>query len=60
MLQVNKDKVEGFEAFTAVMLQGEVFWIVTQCHVVVEYRRFGGPYCLHLHLHPESGSGMDI
>jgi len=25
-----------------------VFWVVTRCSVVVGYRRFGGPFCLHL------------
>jgi hypothetical protein len=36
------------EAFTAVMFQVEVFWIMTPCNVVVGYQRFGGPWCLHL------------
>jgi hypothetical protein len=31
----------SFEAFTAVIFQVEVFWIVTQCSVVEEYRSFG-------------------
>jgi hypothetical protein len=26
----------------------EVVWVVTPCGVVVGYKRFGGPYCLHL------------
>jgi hypothetical protein len=29
-------------------VQNEVFWLVTTCRVVVGYRRFGGPSCLHL------------
>jgi hypothetical protein len=37
-----------FEVFTAVKIQIEVFWVVTPCSVVLGYRRFGGPYCLHL------------
>jgi hypothetical protein len=32
-----------FEAFTAVIFQLEVFWVVTPCSVVVGYQRFGGP-----------------
>jgi hypothetical protein len=36
------------ETFTAVMLQVEVFWVVTQCSVVVGKQRFGGPCCFHL------------
>jgi len=27
----------------------EVFWVVMSCSVVIGYRRFGGPYCLHSH-----------
>jgi hypothetical protein len=30
------------------VFQIEVFWLVTPCSVVVGYRRFGSPYCLHL------------
>jgi hypothetical protein len=32
----------------AVKIQVEVFWVVTPCSVVVGYRRFGGPCCIHL------------
>jgi hypothetical protein len=32
----------------AVMFQVEAFWVVTPCSVVVGYKRFGGPRCLHL------------
>jgi len=39
----------SFEAFTAVMFQVEVLWVVTPYSAVVGYRRFGGPCCLHLH-----------
>jgi hypothetical protein len=38
----------SFEAFTAVMFQVEVYWVVTPCSVVAGYQRFGGPCCLHL------------
>jgi len=38
----------SFEAFTAVMFQVEVFWVVTQCSVMVGYQPFRGPCCLHL------------
>jgi hypothetical protein len=38
----------SFEAFTPTMFQVEVFCVVTQCSVVVGYRSFGGPCCLHL------------
>jgi hypothetical protein len=39
----------SFEAFTAVMFQVAVFWVVKPCSVVVGYRRFRGPRCLHRH-----------
>jgi hypothetical protein len=32
-----------------VRIQVSVFWVVTPCSVVVGYRRFGEPCCLHLH-----------
>jgi hypothetical protein len=35
------------EVFTAVMIQVEVFWIVTPCSVVA-YQRIGSPCFLHL------------
>jgi len=38
----------SFEAFTAVMFQVEVFWVVTPCNVVVGYQRFGGSCCLDM------------
>jgi len=38
----------SFEAFMAVTFHVEVFWIVTLCSVVVGYRRFGSPWCIHL------------
>jgi hypothetical protein len=37
------------EVFTVITCQVKVFWVVTQCSVVVEYQHFGGPFCLHLH-----------
>jgi len=37
-----------FEFFTAVKIQFEVLWVVTPCSVVVGYRRFGRPCCLHV------------
>jgi len=37
------------EVLTAVKIQVEVFWVETPCSVVVGYRRFGVPCCLHLH-----------
>jgi len=33
---------------TSSVLRVEVFWVVTQCSVVVGYQRFGGPCFLHL------------
>jgi len=33
----------SFEAFTAVMFQVDVFWVVTPCSVAVRRQRFGGP-----------------
>jgi hypothetical protein len=46
MVQVKKEN--SFEAFTAVMFQVEVFWVVTLCSYMVGYQRFGGPCCFHL------------
>jgi hypothetical protein len=31
-----------------VKIHVKVFWVVTPCSVVAGYRRFRGPYCLHL------------
>jgi hypothetical protein len=45
---LNRTKHARFEAFTAVKIQVDVFWVVTSCGVVVGYQRFGGPCCLHL------------
>jgi len=45
----------SFEAFTAVMFQVEVFWVVTPCNVVVGYQRFRDPCCLCGH--PTDGHG---
>jgi hypothetical protein len=39
----------SFEAFTAVKIQVQVFWVVTLCCVVVGYQRFRGSCCLQLH-----------
>jgi hypothetical protein len=33
-----------------VKIKVEVFGVVKPCSVVAGYQRFGGPYCLHLHL----------
>jgi len=38
----------SFEAFTSVMIQVEVLWVVPPCDVVVGYRRFGEPCYLHI------------
>jgi len=38
---------ESFESFTAVMFSSRGLWVVTPCSVVVGYRRFRGPCCLH-------------
>jgi hypothetical protein len=46
-----RNKCASFEAFTAVMSQVEVFWVVTPCGVVVGYQRFREPCC-----HPDGGS----
>jgi hypothetical protein len=43
-----KEIMKGFEAFTAVMFQVEIFRVVTSCSIVVGYQRFGGRRCLHL------------
>jgi hypothetical protein len=39
----------GFEVFTVVKIQVEVFWVVTVSSVTVGYHCFGAPCCLHLH-----------
>jgi hypothetical protein len=38
----------SFEAFTVVMFQFEVFWLVMPCSGAVGYQHFSGPCCLHL------------
>jgi hypothetical protein len=43
-----------FEAFTVMMFQVEVYWVVTPCSVVVGYQRFRGPCCL------DDGGSMDL
>jgi len=45
--------VARFETFTAVMFQGEVFWLMTPYSVVVGYQRFRGP-CCHITLKMEA------
>jgi len=37
-----------FEVFMAVKIQIEVFWVVMPCSVVLGYKHFRGPCCLHL------------
>jgi hypothetical protein len=43
-----EDNDANFEAFTAVMFQVAVFWVVTSCSIVVGYQIFRGPCCLHI------------
>jgi hypothetical protein len=38
----------SFKAFTTVMFQVDVVWIMTPCKVVLGYWSFIGPYRLHL------------
>jgi hypothetical protein len=46
---INRRKfVPRFEAYMAMMVQVDVFWVVPPCSVVVGGQRFGGPCCLHL------------
>jgi len=40
--------VTSFMAFTAVIFDVEVFWVMTPCSVVVGYQCFRGLCCLHL------------
>jgi hypothetical protein len=42
-------RCRSFEAFTSVIFQVVVFWVVMPCSVVVEYHHFRVPCCLHLH-----------
>jgi len=44
----NVAKFHFFFFFTAVKIQVEVFWVVTQCGVVVRYQRFRDTCCLPL------------
>jgi hypothetical protein len=44
--------LKGFEVFTGVKLQVEVFWIVTPCIVVLGYQRFIGPRCRNVCILP--------
>jgi hypothetical protein len=39
-----------FEVFTVVKIQDEVLWVVKLSIVVVGYKRFGEPCCLHVYL----------
>jgi hypothetical protein len=51
----------GFEVFTAVMFQVEVFWVVTWLNDVVGYHHFGGSCYRHLQsLHPEDEGSMTL
>jgi hypothetical protein len=47
-------EVKRFAFFTVVKIHALVFRVVTPCGDEVEYKRFGGPCCLLLHL--ENGS----
>jgi hypothetical protein len=38
-----------FEAFTAVKIQVEVFWVMSPCSVMIGYQLLRGPCCLHVH-----------
>jgi hypothetical protein len=38
----------GNLCYMTVMIQVEVFWVVTPCSTVVGYQYFRGPCCLHL------------
>jgi hypothetical protein len=38
----------GFEIFTALKIQVEVFWVVMPYSVVVGHQHFREPCCLHL------------
>jgi len=44
----------SFEAFTTVMFQVDVFWIVTPCSFVTGHQRFRVPCCLHFTLKKEA------
>jgi len=37
-----------FEVFKVMHIHVEIFWIMTPCHEVVEYQRFGGPCWIYL------------
>lgn len=44
---INKNLVTHV-ILTAVLLRIHVFWQVTPCCLVIDYRHFTGPWCLHL------------
>jgi len=48
--RLRKSTLANLSAAGNVIVQVEVFWVVTHCSVVVGYRRFGFPCCLNIHL----------
>jgi hypothetical protein len=58
-MSVTKGKlVASFEAFTVVMFQVEVFWVVTSYSAVVGYHHFRGSHFLCIQ--GEDGGSMDL
>jgi hypothetical protein len=53
-------KMRVFGAFTAVMFNVEVFWVVTPCSVVVGYQHFRGPCCLKLEGEVKAGWASEM
>jgi len=50
----------SFKAFTAVMFQVKVFWVVTPYSIVVGYQHFRGPCCLHLQGEVIGGGSVEL
>jgi len=55
----SKLKIFGKESNKS-KLQFEVLWVTTPCSILVGYRRFRGPCCLHLQGWNEDGGSMDL
>jgi len=51
-----KEVIVRFEAFTAVKIQVEVFWVVTPCNVMSGFQCCRGS----CYLHPENGDSTDF
>jgi hypothetical protein len=58
MFEIKSESDVNFEAFMAVVVQVEVFWVVMPCSVVVGSQPFRAPCCHHLQ--GGVGGSMDL